>query len=93
MLRRLVLIGAVALAGCNPFASDTVDAFYYPDRGDLTRHEEMRGLTSVEACRDAVRLMAAKYGDESLTRGDYECGINPTGDTFGGITVYERTEK
>lgn len=70
-----------------------VDAFYYPDRQDLTVYELIVDVGSVEGCRDAVLSAAAKMGDPNLQRGDYECGVGPTGEEFGGMRVYEETVK
>lgn len=56
---------------------EQVDAFYYPDRNDLSVHREFRDVGSVEACRAWVYSMAAANGDPDLVKGDYECGINP----------------
>ena len=49
-------------------------------------------LGSVDGCRTAVRSMAANFGDASLTRGDYECGIEVI-DNFAGIDVYRTTTR
>jgi hypothetical protein len=70
-----------------------VDAFYYPDRNDLTVHEVFLDVGSVQGCRDAVFTAAARHGDANLERGDYECGVGPTGDDFGGMKVYQETVK
>ncbi|MEO8531328.1 MAG: hypothetical protein ABI459_08890 [Deltaproteobacteria bacterium] len=68
-----------------------VDAFYYPDRNDLSVYETFVDVGSVESCRDVVFAAAAGKGDPNLERGDYECGVGPTGDEFGGMKVYEET--
>ncbi|WVX49023.1 hypothetical protein ROLI_021080 [Roseobacter fucihabitans] len=67
-----------------------VDAFYYPDKNDLTVHEEFLDVGSVEQCRVIVQRAAAENGDPNLTRGDYECGVDPTG-SFGDMKVYKET--
>ncbi|MBB5539534.1 hypothetical protein [Rhizobium giardinii] len=69
---------------------ETVDAFYYPDRGDLTVHQAAYGLENVAACRSAVNAMARLNNDPSLTRGDYECGVGKLSD-FASIGVYRLT--
>lgn len=69
---------------------ETVDAFYYPDRSNLTIYDSSTGFGSVEGCRNWVRLSAALRGDPNLIRGDYECGIEVV-DTFAGIPVYRTT--
>ena len=71
---------------------ETVDAFYYPNRNDLAKFQKVSGLSSVDACRTAVRSMAWNYGDASLTQGDYECGIEVV-DYLGGIDIYRTTAR
>lgn len=69
---------------------EEIDAFYYPNRNDLSQFEMQRGLKSVSSCRDWVRRAASIRGDTGLTRGDYECGVGRL-DDFGGIRVYRLT--
>ncbi len=71
---------------------ETVDAFYYPNRNDLSDFRKVSGLQSVDECRDAVSSMAATYNDSSFTRGDYECGIEIV-DNFYGMNVYRTTRQ
>jgi len=66
---------------------ETVDAFYYPSRSDLSDYLSHRGLTSVQECRDWVYSTAASRGDPNIVRGDYECGVEQI-DSFGGLAVY-----
>ncbi len=69
-----------------------VDAFYYPNRGNLLIHETVFGLKNVEECRSAVFRMAAAKGDPNLSRGDYECGVGYIKDAYG-VRVYNDTVK
>ena len=69
---------------------ETVDAFYYPNRYDLSVHQSSLGLGSVQECRDWVSYAAGSYGDGSLSRGDYECAVEVI-DSFGGMSVYRIT--
>lgn len=69
---------------------ETVDAFYYPDRENLTAFNLISDFDSVQACRDWVYSAAAANGDPELERGDYECGIQKL-DSFGGMSVYRAT--
>jgi hypothetical protein len=69
---------------------ETVDAFYYPDRNDLTQFQQTTDLDSVDDCRAWVSSAAALNGDPSLFRGDYECGIEVV-DSLGSISVYRNT--
>jgi hypothetical protein len=69
---------------------ETVDAYYYPDRSNLSIFQKMPGLKSVDDCRAWVRLSAALNNDMGFIRGDFECGIEVV-DTFAGISVYRTT--
>ena len=71
---------------------EKVDAFYYPNKADLTDFIAVRDLESVQECRDSVLAMAAAIGDPGLTRGDYECGIGRIKD-FGGMGMYRVTTR
>jgi hypothetical protein len=67
-----------------------VDAFYYPDRDDLTDVHAAYELADIKACQDWVFALANVSGDASLSRGDYECGIGLI-DGTRGIRVYRNT--
>jgi hypothetical protein len=69
---------------------ETVDAFYYPDRNNLTLYRKMVGLKSVDECRVWVRWSSASNGDDGLDRGDYECGIGIL-KNLGTYSVYRNT--
>jgi len=69
-----------------------VDAFYYPDRNDLQVYEEYLDVGSIDDCRKIVFEAAARNNDADMERGDYECGVGPTG-SYDGIRVYEETLK
>ncbi len=90
------LIGNPAKTVANWFWKDSaapwesVDAFYYPSRSDLTVHKEMTGFDDVDACRIWVRRTAGAHGDALLMRGDYECGVGKV-DSYYGLTVYRIT--
>lgn len=71
---------------------ETVDAFYYPDRGNLTISQNMLDVDGVAGCREIVRYMAAVNNDPQLQRGDYECGVGRLENLeFAGINVYRLT--
>ncbi len=74
------------------FWCDQIDAFYYPNKSDLSQYEVHRDVGSVDECRRLVNNAAFNNGDPGLRRGDYECGIGPTG-MLGDITVYKETVK
>ena len=88
MGRVLILTLALLCAGCSKPA---VDAFYYPDRNDLTKVVVIPNVGSVEKCREVIRQKAVEYGDAGLNHGDYECAIGPTGKFVGTAQVYKRT--
>jgi hypothetical protein len=68
-----------------------VDAFYYPDRNNLSKHEAVFDLKNLDECRNAVRRMAAAKGDPNLTRGTYECGVGFIRQAGDGLRVYKET--
>jgi hypothetical protein len=49
---------------------ETVDAFYYPSRQDLSKFGMAERLESVMACQDWVLGRASMNGDPDLIRGD-----------------------
>lgn len=69
---------------------ESVDAFYYPDRTDLTIHQSRVNLDDVDACRIWVRSAAAAQGDVLLMRGDYECGVGKIENVYD-LSVYRIT--
>lgn len=69
---------------------ETVDAYYYPNRSDLSVFQSISGLSSVDDCRVWVRMTAAVNDDIGVVRGDYEYAIQVI-DTFAGINVYRTT--
>jgi len=82
------------LTACSKYEK-RVDAFYYPDRINLSQFIEMLNVDSVEACRDWAYAQASKNGDAYMSVGDYECGVNLMKDSsrYGGLRVYEKTVK
>lgn len=81
----------VLVSACNPLAKPQVDAFYYPDRYDLTNFKASYDVGSVDACRDWVHAKAFELNDRGIRRGDYECGIGPK--QKYGTTVYDKTTR
>lgn len=72
---------------------DQVDAFYYPNKNDLTVFEAAYDVGDIEGCRAAVYALAAERGDPQVVRGDYDCGVGPTDTSLGDIRVYKETVK
>ena len=69
---------------------ERVDAFFYPNRSDLSAVETRMKVGTVSNCRDWAHSRAASNGDPSFQRSDYECGIGkPT--PVGGLKVYRAT--
>ena len=87
------LIFAIIVLSLSACKNEQVDAFYYPNKSDLTFHEFFGDVGSYEGCIDAVYRAAAAKNDPNMQRGDYECGIGPTGDNFGPVLVYRETRK
>jgi hypothetical protein len=69
---------------------ETVDAFYYPSKMDLSIVETMTNFESVDACRSWVYIKAAVNNDSSMERGDYECGVGFLESSYG-LSVYRLT--
>jgi hypothetical protein len=86
----LLLISLLVLSACG---QEQVDAFYYPNKEDLTNHEFFPNVGSLENCREVVRQAAAKRNDPNFEIGDYECGVGPNGDKLGEIKIYRETTK
>jgi len=61
--------------GDSPAPWETVNAFYYPDKNDLTIDQRYFGFDTLAECRNWVYEHAAENGDPHLDRGDYECGV------------------
>ena len=85
-----VLSIAALLAACG---EEQVDAFYYPDKNDLTKHKFFPNVGSVENCQVVVRQAASRNHDPNFERGDYECGVGPTGNSVGDVKVYKMTRR
>ena len=98
MVLTVIAVIAAMLVYFNPgiFWHDTnapwesVVAYYYPDRSDLSIHIHSGTLASAEACGHWVATAAALNNDPSLARGDYECGVGYQNSTEP-LTVYRLT--
>lgn len=75
-----------------PAPWESVDAYYYPNRSDLTVHEMAEDVGDLDDCRTWVRSQASLRGDPGLARGDYECGVGRT-DSAYGFNVYRITAR
>lgn len=76
----------------SPAPWESVDAFYYPDAGDLSRSYQLPDVGSLAACRAWAYGTAASHGDPALERGDYECGIGEVEANWPG-KVYRITSR
>jgi hypothetical protein len=86
----LIVTTSLPLLACE---EEQVDAYYYPNRYDLTVHEFFGDVGSFDGCIDAVFAAAAEKRDPNMLRGNYECAFGPTGEMFGGMKVYRETRK
>ena len=73
-----------------PAPWEEVDAFYYPDRYNLSISINHYNVETVENCRDWAYAEATFRRDPKMMRGDYECGVGQL-EKFGSITVYRLT--
>ncbi len=71
---------------------ESVDAYYYPDRNNLSIDSRAYDLKTIDECRDWVSMTAEKYNDANLDRGDYECGVGFI-ESFGSGRVYRITTR
>jgi hypothetical protein len=69
---------------------ESVDAFYYPNRSDLSKDLRRSGLKNVRECRDWVDSISRQFNDPGITHGDYECGVGYL-DDYGPLRVYRTT--
>lgn len=74
----------------SPAPWEKVDAFYYPDRHNLSIHRAAYDLGSLNGCRSWVMTMATANADPGVHRGDYECGVGKLRE-MGDLTVYRLT--
>ena len=90
------VIGSPLTAIADRFWSDKaapwekVDAFFYPNRSNLTIHKAKRDLRTVDECRNWVKSQASEIGDLMMAQSDYECGVGKLQD-FGDIAMYRLT--
>ena len=70
---------------------ETVDAFYYPDRQNLSVDVRRLGIATVSECRAWVAAQAASRNDPGIQRGSYECGVGFQYLFAGNLRVYRRT--
>jgi len=87
----MVSLVGLALAGCDDRPQQW-DAYIYPNRNDLTKHEKIAGFKTFELCRQAainrLRAMPDPAG------GDYECGYRcGPKEGFGDADLCKETRK
>ncbi|WP_313808556.1 hypothetical protein [Sphingobium sp.] len=82
---------ALSTAACDS-RPDQWDAFVYPDRDDLSKHEEIAGFKTFELCQQAAIGRLRTLPDPDT--GDYECGYKcePRAD-LDGVNVCKETRK
>jgi hypothetical protein len=74
----------------SPAPWEGVDAFYYPDKSNLTVSINNRDVGGLAQCRIWVSSAAVKQNDPQLERGDYECGVGYL-DSQGSVNSYRLT--
>jgi hypothetical protein len=84
------------VAGCfwgsDPAPWEVVDAFYYPDRHNLSQSQRAMDVGGLDQCRAWVSRMASRNGDPRVTRGDYECAFGFV-EKLGDVSVYRQTAR
>lgn len=71
-----------------PAPWETIDAFYYPDNNNLSKHSVAYGINSLDECRRWASGQAAANNDPYFTRSSFLCWIGKTGEEFAGMKVY-----
>lgn len=71
---------------------ESVDAYYYPDRYDLTNTVTASNVGGLEDCRAWVDYQARLKDDPGILRGDYECGVGEA-ENLGDLKVYRITAR
>jgi hypothetical protein len=74
-----------------PAPWEKVDAFYYPDRHNLSVHRGAYNVDGIAGCRSWVTAAAAANFDPRISCGDYECAIGKLQSLGDGLTVYRLT--
>jgi hypothetical protein len=74
-----------------PAPWEAVDAFYYPDRHNLSVHRSANKVDGIAGCRSWVIAAAAANADPRMSRGDFECAIGKLQSLGDGLTVYRLT--
>lgn len=75
-----------------PAPWETVDAFFYPDKANLSVHTAISGFKNLDDCRSWAKDQASAIGDGTMKRSDYECGIGKL-QSFGELTMYRLTAR
>jgi hypothetical protein len=84
-----VILPLMLLAGCS---EDSWEGFVYPDKADLTAHQNVGAYGSLEDCRSAAIARLGGFGAQE--KGDYECGLNcEHREGYGGIKVCDETRR
>jgi hypothetical protein len=69
---------------------ESVDAFYYPDKSNLSVSLENHDVGGLAQCRTWVYSVARKQKDPQLERGDYHCRVGQL-DAQGSLNSYRFT--
>lgn len=76
----------------SPAPWEQVDAYYYPDAGDLSRSVRKPDVGGIAGCRAWASGVAAANGDPRFERSEYECGIGEVDANWPG-KVYRITAR
>lgn len=78
-----------------PAPWEDVDAFFYPNKSDLSKFEMQPNVGSLESCRSWVSAKANFINDPKMQRSDYECGVgrNDEKSKQWGANVYRITPR
>ena len=74
----------------SPAPWERVDAFYYPDKNNLSISLENHDVGGLAQCRTWVNSVARKQKDPQLERGDYHCRVGHL-DAQGSLNSYRLT--
>ena len=92
MPQLIILYFIVAFfTGWWPFQVERWEGFVYPNKSDLTVHKNIGEFESLESCRSAARNKL--YELNSVSKGDYECGLNCEFKSNYGINICEETKR
>lgn len=82
---------AAYFIGWWPFQEERWEGFVYPNRNNLSIHQNIGEFESLESCRVASKNML--YQLNAQNSGDYECGLNCEFNLDYGLNVCKETHR